>query len=74
MRDALTLSLGGGRDMLINADLADELEQDAGRGQPEQFKRWAERCIDTGEAVDANANVQLALDALMLQFALPMLC
>ncbi|OPZ65555.1 MAG: DNA polymerase III subunit tau [Firmicutes bacterium ADurb.Bin506] len=70
MRDVLAKSLGGGPDVLINIDLADEISADAERGRPEQFRRWAEKCMSTAEALAANANARLALDDLMLDLAL----
>lgn len=72
MRDVLAASLGGGRDALINVDMADEIFVDAERGRAEEFKRWAEKCMGTGEAIAANANTRLALDDLMLDLALPL--
>lgn len=72
MRDVLARRLGGGPDVLINVDLADEISADAERGDPGLFRRWAEKCMSTGEALAANANPRLALDDLMLNLALPL--
>ena len=71
MRDLFITALEGGSDALINVDYASLISADAARAPAGQFSVWAEKCVDSGQAMASNANTRLAMDDLMLSLALP---
>ncbi len=69
-RDLFVLSLTGDGELVINRDYMEALEEDVARGSPELFARWTVRVMQTARALQANANVRLAMDDFMLGLAL----
>jgi len=69
-RDLFVLSLTGDRELVINRDYMEALEEDAVRGSPALFGKWTIRVMQTARALEANVNPRLAMDDLMLCLAL----
>ena len=64
----LAIAARGGRRELRQHDLLDELASAGGRVDAAQVARFAQRVDDVSRAVDAYANPELALDALLLEW------
>ena len=64
----LAIAARGGRRELRQHDLLDELASAGDRVDAAQVARFAQRVDDVSRAVDAYANPELALDALLLEW------
>ena len=69
IRDAWMLSLGVKRELLVNEDLASDLEKISKRMDPSRVSDWILQIEDVRESLIVNVNRKATTDALFLTMA-----
>jgi hypothetical protein len=69
IRDAWMLSLGANHQLLVNEDLASELEKISQRMDPSRVSDWILQIEDVRESLIVNVNRKATIDSLFLTMA-----